>query len=94
MSNLLKGIVTRKLKQISPDEVIYHGNQYGFKVKKHEADQISHYLKTTEFDPFSYQDRREAFATLAEITSSETAKKAENLFIELIHSYGLTSLLE
>lgn len=92
MSIFLKGIITNKLKQLSPEEVTHYGHQYGFKVSKAEAKEITNYLKNHSIDPFSATDRKKAFQQLAQITSTETAKKAERLFVQLITSYGLESL--
>ncbi|HLQ84439.1 MAG TPA: DUF2624 family protein [Pseudogracilibacillus sp.] len=92
MSVFLKELITNKLKKLSSEEVLHYGQQYGFKVSKREATEITNFLKSNPIDPFNSCDRKKAFQELAKITSNDTAAKAENLFIQLISSYGLDSL--
>lgn len=92
MSRFLKELINNKLKQLSADEIISYGNQYGFSITEQEAKEISHYLRTTQFDPFDLYDRKKAFQALAQITTDETSRKAENLLLQLIDSYGLDFL--
>lgn len=92
MSVFLKEIITNKLKKLSSEEILHYGHQYGFKISKREAAEITNFLKNHSIDPFNSTDRKKAFQELAKITSNETADKAEDLFVQLISSYGLDSL--
>lgn len=92
MSIFLKQLITNTLKGLSPKEVIQYGHRYGFNVSHEEANKITKFLKNHSIDPFSSVDRKNAFQELANITSPETAKKAEKLFTQLVSSYGLDSL--
>lgn len=94
MSEFLKSLITKKLKQLTPEEVLYYGRQYGFNVTKQEAKKITNYLKSTSLNPFNEKDRKKAFQKLSQITSPETAHKAEQLLIKLVKSHGLDSLFD
>jgi len=94
MSIFIKDFVAKKLKQVSAEELLYHGKQYGFSLSKTEAKQITDYLKTNNVDPFHSNGRRKMVKELARITDEKTAKKAQKLFHQLIKSYGLEHLLE
>lgn len=94
MSIFIKEFVAKKLKQVSTEELLHYGKEYGFSLSKAEAKQITNYLKTNSVDPFQKDGRRKMLKELARITDVETAKKAQKLFHELIKSYGLEHLLE
>ncbi|WP_164216132.1 DUF2624 domain-containing protein [Virgibacillus sp. YIM 98842] len=94
MSIFIKEFVAKKLKQVSVDELLYHGKQYGFSLSKTDAEQIADYLKKNAVDPFHPAGRRKMLKELARITDEKTAKKAQKLFHQLIKSYGLEHLLE
>lgn len=92
MSIFIKELVKNKLKQLTPEELLHYGKQYGFSLSKTEAQHIVGYLKKNTIDPFNEIDRKKMFGELAKITNAETAGKAQKLFKELIHSYGLGHL--
>ncbi|WP_373892828.1 DUF2624 domain-containing protein [Virgibacillus natechei] len=92
MSNFIKELVRNKLKQLSPDELLQYGKQYGFSLSQSEAQEITAHLKSDSIDPFRAADREKMFRELARITNVDTAKKARLLFNELIKSYGVDYL--
>ncbi|NBJ68538.1 MULTISPECIES: DUF2624 domain-containing protein [Clostridia] len=92
MANFIKDIIQKKLKQLSVQEIIYYGKQYGFSLTAQEAEQITNYLKQHNVDPFHAEGRKKMLQELAHITDPATAKKAQKLFNDLIHSYGLGHL--
>lgn len=92
MSIFLKELIMNKLKHLSSEEILTYGKRYGFSLTKQEAKDVTDYLSTHQINPFNQQDRQKAFQHLAQITSPDTAKKAEKLLIQLIKSYGLESL--
>lgn len=92
MSIFIKELVKNKLKQLSDEELLYYGKQYGFSLSRTESQQIVNYLKQNTIDPFNVNDRNKMLNELARITNTETAKKAEKLFKEIIKSYGLDHL--
>lgn len=92
MSIFIKELVKNKLKQLSSEELLNYGKQYGFSLSKTEAEQIITYLKQHTVDPFDPYDQEKMFHALAAITDSQTANKAQKLFKEIIQSYGLGHL--
>lgn len=92
MSKMMKEIIANKLKQISPEELLYYSKQYGFFLTPREAKQITDYLKNHPFDPFKESDRILFFKELTQITNINTTKKAQKLFGEIVKSYGIQSL--
>lgn len=92
MSIFIKELVKRKLNQISVGDLLQYGEQYGFSLTDTEAEKIVTYLRTNHVDPFSKKDRSQMFQALTEITDINTANKAQHLFDQMIHSYGLEHL--
>ena len=92
MSKIMKEMITKKLKQTTPEELLHYSKQYGFSLSNTEAKQITDYLKTHPFDPFEESERIIFFRELTKITNITTTKKAQKLFGEIITSYGIKSL--
>lgn len=92
MSIFIKELVKNKLKQLTSKELLFYGKQYDFTLTETEAQQIVAYLQHHTVDPFDTVDQKKMFASLAEITNPETANKADQLFREIIQSYGLGHL--
>src|SRR5690625_469106 len=68
--------------------------KFGFELTTEEAKQIISYLKRTNINPFSQHDRLIMLQALADITDQATAHQANDLFIEVIKSYGVEHLFE
>ncbi|MFD2630845.1 DUF2624 domain-containing protein [Oceanobacillus kapialis] len=94
MSFFIKQMITAKLKQLTPSELLTYGKQYGFSITHDEAVSIANYLQTHSVDPFTENGRQSMLQALAKRTNTETAKKAHKLFRELITTYGLDHLFE
>jgi len=92
MSVFIKGLLTQKIKQLTPEELLYYAKQYGFSITESEAHSITAYVKSHPLDPFNSNDRMKMLQELTHITNADTAKKAQRLFNELIQSYGLGHL--
>lgn len=94
MSNFIKILMKNKLKQLTAEKLLSYADEYGFTLTAQEAKDISVYLKRNDLDPFNQRDRQLAFNELAKITNVNTAKKAEQLFQEMIQQYGLEHLFD
>ncbi|WP_010097015.1 DUF2624 domain-containing protein [Ornithinibacillus scapharcae] len=94
MSLFIKQIILNKMRQITPEDVYSNANQYGFTITKNQAVEISNYVRKNRVNPFNKRDREKMLYDLSQITDQETAMKANQLFNELIKSYGLEHLLE
>lgn len=94
MSIFIKQFVTNKLKQITEDELLSHASDYDFALSTLEAKQIITYIRENNIDPFDQDNRVQLFTDLSRITNPETAKRAEQLLVEIIKSYGLEHLFD
>lgn len=92
MSIFIKELVKRKLNHVTVAEILQYGEQYGFSLTETEAEKIVTYMRTNHVDPFNKNDRIKMFQALTEITDINTANKAQQLFDEIIRSYGLEHL--
>lgn len=94
MSTFIKNLVAKKIKQLSHEELLHYSKEYGLSLSPTEAENITTFLKTQEIDPFDVNDRFKMFKELAQITNPDTAKKAQQIFTELIKSYGVEHLFD
>jgi len=94
MSGLIKEIIKNKLNQLSYEELLAQSEKFGFELTIDEAKQIISYLKRSNINPFSQHDRLIMLQALADITDQSTAQQANDLFIEVIKSYGVEHLFE
>ncbi|AXI09472.1 DUF2624 family protein [Oceanobacillus sp. 143] len=94
MSIFIKEMVKVRLKNLSTNDLLHYGKQYGFSISTAQAKAIIDFLKQNTLDPFIKQDREKMFSKLANITDNNTSKKAEKLFHGLIKSYGLEHLFQ
>ncbi|MFU0791453.1 DUF2624 family protein [Virgibacillus proomii] len=92
MSKIIKEIIRKKLTQLSAEELMNYADQYGFSLTQQEAKQIIMYLRQYEVDPFSVEGRKKMIQQLARITDQTTAQKAQQLFSDMVSSYGLDHL--
>lgn len=92
MSLFIKEFAKRKLKQLNHADLLKYSAEYGFSITDKQADHIVNYLRNNDFDPFKARERERMLEDLAQITDTETAEKANQLFNELIKSYGLEHL--
>ncbi|WP_010531010.1 DUF2624 domain-containing protein [Lentibacillus jeotgali] len=89
MSTFIKHLITKKLKQLSPDELLHYAHQYNFSITRKQAQEITAYLKQHPIEPFEPEYRAKMFKELARITDKDTANKAQTLFQKITKSYGL-----
>lgn len=89
MSQFIKGLITKKISELTPRELLYYAEQYDFSLTQEEAHNITTYIKSHPLDPFNSNDRMKMLQELTRMTNADTAKKAQKLFNELIQSYGL-----
>ncbi|MEN2765969.1 DUF2624 domain-containing protein [Ornithinibacillus xuwenensis] len=94
MSFFIKQLILNKMRQLSPEEVLEYGKKYGFSISRQQAQDIASYVRRNNINPFDKRERKKMFNDLSQITNPETANKANQLFHELIKSYGLEHLFE
>ncbi|HIS28652.1 MAG TPA: DUF2624 domain-containing protein [Candidatus Avamphibacillus intestinigallinarum] len=94
MSEFLKQMIIKKLKQLTKDELLELANRYQFAITLDEAQCIIQYIQTNSIDPFSSHGRHKLILELTRITNEETAFYANELFIQMIKRYHLTHLFK
>ncbi|SHF61486.1 DUF2624 domain-containing protein [Ornithinibacillus halophilus] len=94
MSVFIKELVLNKMRNLTTQDIVKNARKYDFTISEEEAKHINNYLKNNKVDPFKERDRKIMLKELAKITDTETAKKANKLFLKLIKQYGLESMMD
>lgn len=94
MSSLFKNMMQQKLRQLTLEELLHYAERYEFSITRTEGEDILHYIQNNPIDPFSAEGREEIFHDLSDITSKNTALKAERLFEELVGTFNLGHFFE
>lgn len=89
---IIKELINNKIKQLTSEDLLKYGHEHGFILTNDQAKEIVHYYKNNEIDPFNAEERMRFFKQLGQITDHDTAKKAHQLFIEMIRKYNLEHL--
>src|SRR5699024_6258489 len=92
MSQFIKELMIQKIKSLSLDELQTYSRKYNFHLTEKEALNIISYLQNHHLEPFSADGRVEMFRELAQITNTQTAKRAQQLFLKLIKTYNVEHL--
>ncbi|GIO27562.1 DUF2624 domain-containing protein [Ornithinibacillus bavariensis] len=92
MSFFIKQIILTKMRQITSEDILKYAKEYGFNLSSEQAKEISKYVQGNRIDPFDKKERDKMLNDLSRITDPQTAKKANQLFHELIKSYGVEDL--
>lgn len=91
MSSFVKQMVVKKIKSITPKELLAYSKEYGINITNKQAEEITTYIRKTTLNPLDEKDRLKLFKKLAQITDLQTAQKAQKLFSKLIKEYGVES---
>lgn len=92
MKKMIQQLIKQKMKNLTPSELISYGKQYGFHLTTAEADEIIRYVQKRNLDPFKEEDRLRLLKKIAKIKDEQTAKKANQLFKDMIKQYGMEDL--
>jgi hypothetical protein len=82
--NLYQQIVNKKIKSITPEELISYSKNYDIHLTKEEAQKIIHLVRNNKINIFDAKERMKWIKELAKITSPQTAKRANALFLNFI----------
>lgn len=80
--NIYQQIVNKKLHNISPEELMNYSAQYNISLTTDQAKKISALLQSKKVNVFNTSERIQLMKEVAKITSHETAKKVNQLFME------------
>lgn len=92
MSNIIKNMMLKKLKNITAEEIIHYSKAYHISVSNQQARAIADHLKKHEYDPTDAGDRAKMVKKLAQITDLKTAQACQKLFYKLIKDYHIEHL--
>lgn len=79
----LENIINMKVNVITADELLKYGKQFNIHVTKAQAEQIAATIRGKNINIFNHQDRTKVIKEIAKVAGPETAKKVNQLFIQL-----------
>jgi Mn-dependent DtxR family transcriptional regulator len=80
--NIYQQIVNQKIKTITPEELVSYSKDYGIYLTKEEAQKIIQLVRNNKINVFDPKERVKWVKELAKITSPQTAKQANALFLQ------------
>ncbi|MBB5324732.1 hypothetical protein HNQ34_001830 [Anoxybacillus tepidamans] len=83
--NLYQQLINQKIKTITPEELVSYSRDYGISLTVEEAKKIIHIARTNKINIFDPQERAKWVRELAKITSPQTAKQANELFLKFMN---------
>jgi hypothetical protein len=75
-------MINFKVNSISGDELFKYAKQFNVSLNQGDADKIATYLRGKRVDLFNDQERTKVIKEIAKITSPETAKQINQVFIQ------------
>jgi Protein of unknown function (DUF2624) len=87
--NLYQQLIQQKIKMITPEELVSYSHDYGIPLTVEQAKKVLHIARTNKINVFDPQERKKWVKELAKITSPQTAKKANELFLKFINKKGI-----
>lgn len=87
-------MITRRLKNITVDELINYSHMYGFFITEDTALDIVYYLRHLSLDPFKTEDLEQIFHDLEKLTDQQTVNRVRLLFEDIIQQYDVQHLFE
>ncbi|MBA2873504.1 DUF2624 domain-containing protein [Thermaerobacillus caldiproteolyticus] len=82
--NIYQQIINQKIKTITPEELVSYSRDYGISLTMEEAKKIIHIAQNRQINVFDPQERKKWIKELAKITSPQTARQANELFLKFI----------
>ncbi|WAA11477.1 DUF2624 domain-containing protein [Fervidibacillus halotolerans] len=79
----LENIINMKISGITGKELLKYGRQFDIYVTEDQAEKIARFLRKGNIDIFDDRDRTMVIKEIARITDPKTAKKVNQLFIQL-----------
>jgi hypothetical protein len=82
--NIYQQIINQKIKTITPEELVSYSEDYGISLTIEEAKKIIDIVRHNKINIFDSQERMKWVKELAKITSPQTAKQANALFLKFM----------
>ncbi|GER66916.1 tRNA methyltransferase [Weizmannia acidilactici] len=78
---LIQNMVNYKVNMITGEELFKYARQFKVKISREDAEKIADYLRGKQLDIFEDQARSKALKDIAKITSPETAREINRVFV-------------
>ncbi|WP_026314464.1 DUF2624 domain-containing protein [Heyndrickxia acidiproducens] len=78
---LIQNMVNYKINLITGDELYKYARQFKVKVSREEAEKIADYVRGRQLNIFDDQARSKAIKDIAKLTSPETAREINRVFV-------------
>lgn len=80
---LIQNMVNMKINVITAEELMKYSGQFNISLTKKQAEKIAAYLRGKNFDVFNDESRAQLIKQIARMTSPETAREINKLFVML-----------
>jgi uncharacterized protein (DUF697 family) len=77
---LLQNVVNHKINNITGDELLGYGKQFGVKINPEQATKIASYLRGKNINIFNAAERSKVIKEIAKIAGPATAKEVNKIF--------------
>ncbi len=79
---IFENIINHKISNITADELLKYASQFNISITKPQAHKIAGYLRGKKVNIFIDSERTALIKEIARITSPETAREVNKLFIK------------
>ena len=79
---IFENIINHKIGNITADELLKYAKQFNISITRPQAEKIAGYLKGKKVNIFIDSERTALIKQIARITSPETAKEVNKLFVK------------
>lgn len=82
---LLQNVVNHKINNITGDELLGYGKQFGVKINPDQAKKIAAYLRGKNINIFNNTERSKVIKEIAKIAGPVTAKEVNKIFAKFVN---------
>jgi uncharacterized protein (DUF697 family) len=81
---LLQNVINHKINNITGDDLLSYGKQFGVKISPEQAKKIAAYLRGKNINIFSNAERSKVIKEIAKIAGPATAKEVNKIFTNFV----------
>ncbi|WP_421379888.1 DUF2624 domain-containing protein [Bacillus salacetis] len=81
---LLQNVVNHKINNITGDDLLSYGKQFGVKISPEQAKKIAAYLRGKNINIFNDAERSKVVKEIAKIAGPATAKEVNKIFTKFV----------
>ncbi|MBM7701502.1 DUF2624 domain-containing protein [Metabacillus iocasae] len=82
--NIIQKVVNHKVNNITVNELLKFSKQYNIALTEQQAKALVSIMREKQIDLYNVKERRELIKKIAQVTDTETAKKVNELFQQLM----------